>query len=182
MTTPTTPSLILLDCQTDQVVRPDGTIDSENQAVVARIATLLRQARDGGWSVYHCQYAGPRPASGRTPIDGLRPHSREPVFVRRGLSAFSDSYFHQALARSAGRTCLLAGFSAPFSILATLFDAQTRDVELTLVPEAVGSRAVDPRNVADTRAMAFDLASRLAPAMRCETIARRWGREPAAAG
>ncbi|MEA1940953.1 MAG: isochorismatase family protein [Pseudomonadota bacterium] len=182
MTRPTTPSLVLLDCQRSRIERPDGGIDPENREVAANIAALLRQARADGWSVCHCQHAGDGAPADRTPIDGLRAHAREAVFVRRGLSAFSDSYFHQILARTAGRTCLLAGFSAPFSILATLFDAETRGVELTLVPEAVGTLAVAPRNVAETRGMAFDLAARIAPAMSLDAIADRWVRAPAVAG
>ena len=182
MTTPATPSLVLLDCQRNRIERPDGGIDPENREAAAAIAALLRQARADGWSVCHCQHAGEGAPADRTPIDGLRPHSREPVFVRRGLSAFSDTYFHQILARSAGRTRLLVGFSAPFSVLATLFDAQTRGVELTLVPEAVGALAVAPRNVAETRGVAFDLAARIAPAMSLDAIADRWMRAPAVAG
>jgi len=181
MTTPATPSLVLLDCQRSHIEPPDGGIDPENREVARNIAVLLRQARADGWSVCHCQHAGEGAPADRSPIDGLRPHSREPVFVRRGLSAFSDSYFHQVLARNAGRTCLLVGFSAPFSILATLFDAQTRGVELTLVPGAVGALAVAPRDVAETRGVAFDLAARIAPAMSLDAIAERWMRAPAIA-
>lgn len=143
---------------------------------------MLRRARADGWAVCHSQHADRGGPAGREPISGLRPHAREPVFVRRGLSAFSDSYFHQILARNAGRPLLLVGFSAPFSVLATLFDAQTRGADLTLVPEAVGSLAVAPRNVAETRDMAFDLASRIAPTVSLREIARRWSRKPEAVG
>lgn len=174
-----TPSLILLDCQRDQVTDPDGRIAPENQAVIKRLSGLLQHARSAGWTVCHCQFAGDGPVSAREPLDRLRPNAREPVFVRRGLSAFSDSYFNQVLARSAGRTCLLAGFSAPFSVLATVFDARTRGHELTVVPEAVGSLPVEPRSVEETRAMAFDLIGRLAPILPWEQMAERWLREPA---
>ncbi|WP_300542612.1 isochorismatase family protein [Maricaulis sp.] len=172
------PCLILLDCQRDQVERPEGGIDPENRDVIKRIARLLQQARMDGWPVFHCQYAGEQPAAARTPIDALRPNAREPVFVRRGLSAFTDSYFHQVLARNAGRTCLLVGFSAPFSVLATVFDAQTRDHELNVVPEAVGTLAVAPRTVGETRAMAFDLIGRLSPTTDWDSVSQAWLRAP----
>ena len=174
MTTPATPSLVLLDCQRNRIERPDGGIDPENREAAAAIAALLRQARADGWSVCHCQHAGEGAPADRTPIDGLRPHSREPVFVRRGLSAFSDTYFHQILARSAGTPCLLIGFSAPFAMLATVFDAQTRGQELTVVPDAVGSLAVEPRNVAETRSMSFDLIGRLSPTLDWSEVERSW--------
>ena len=183
MTNAQNPALILLDCQRDRVEGPDGRIDADNHAAMTRIEALLRRARADGWSICHCQHAitdGAR--ADRTPVPALRPLTREPVFVRRGLSAFSDSYFHQFMARNTGRDCLLVGFSAPFSILATLFDAQTRDIPLTLVPEAVGALAVAPRDVAETRALAFDLAGRLAPSLSLEAIDRQWPRLAETAG
>jgi len=168
------PCLILLDCQRDQVTGPDGRIDPENHRVVDRIKTLLRHARQSGWRVCHCQFQGDGPTAGRAPIDGLRPTAQEAVFQRRGLSAFSDPYFHQVLARSAGSTALLVGFSAPFSILATVFDDASRDKAVTVVPDAVGALAVEPRDIAETRAMAFDLVARMAPVIDWETLTRDW--------
>ncbi len=168
------PCLILLDCQMDQVQPPDGTIDPDNTAVIERISTLLQHARSHGWTVCHSQQAPERKGPVRMPIKALRPSTREAVFVRPGLSAFSDPYFHQVLARSAGAPCLLTGFSAPFAMLATVFDAQTRGYELSVVPEAVGSLAVEPRTVSETRAMAFDLMGRILPVMDWDTVCRTW--------
>ena len=168
------PCLILLDCQMEQVQTPAGTIDPDNQAVIERISTLLQHARSHGWTICHSHQAPERKGPARTPIKTLRPSTREAVFVRPGLSAFSDPYFHQVLARTTGAPCLLTGFSAPFAMLATVFDAQTRGQELSVVPEAVGSLAVEPRNVADTRAMAFDLMGRILPLMDWQTVSRTW--------
>ncbi|MHA6287939.1 isochorismatase family protein [Maricaulis sp. CAU 1757] len=159
------PTLVLLDCQMDQVESAGGVIDSDNAAVVRRIAALLQQARRRGWKVCHSQQAGGRGRPASAPIAPLRPSAKEAVFLRQGPSAFVDSYFHQVIARADGAPILLAGFSAPFSILATLFDAMTRDIEITLVPDAVGSLAVEPRSVAETRQVAFDLAGRIAPSV-----------------
>ncbi|WP_138510810.1 isochorismatase family protein [Maricaulis alexandrii] len=167
------PCLILLDCQMDQVQPPDGAIDPDNKAVIERISTLLQHARSHGWTVCHSQQAPDAPGAARSPIKALRPSTREAVFVRPGLSAFSDPYFHQVLARATG-PCLLTGFSAPFAMLATVFDAQTRGQELSIVPEAVGSLAVEPRNVPETRAMAFDLMARILPAVDWKTVSRTW--------
>ena len=171
---PIAPCLILLDCQMDQVQPPDGKIDPENQAVIKRIETLLQHARHKGWTVCHSQLAPERGEPARVPIKSLRPTTRETVFVQPGLSAFSDPYFHQILARSAGTPCLLIGFSAPFAMLATVFDAQTRGQELTVVPDAVGSLAVEPRNVAETRSMSFDLIGRLSPTLDWSEVERSW--------
>ncbi|WP_297730940.1 cysteine hydrolase [uncultured Maricaulis sp.] len=171
------PCLILLDCQRDQVTGPNGKVDPDNQAVIDRIGDLLRHARQSGWRVCHCQFQGEGSAAGRAPIDGLRPTAQEAVFKRRGLSAFSDPFFHQVLARSAGSSALLVGFSAPFSILATVFDDANRDKTLTVVPEAVGALAVEPRDVAETRSMAFDLVSRMAPTMSWDRLTQGWSSE-----
>lgn len=168
------PCLILLDCQRDQVTGSNGKVDPVNQAVIDRIRELLRHARQSGWRVCHCQFQGEGSAAGRAPIDGLRPTAQEAVFKRRGLSAFSDPFFHQVLARSAGSSALLVGFSAPFSILATVFDDANRDKALSVVPEAVGALAVEPRDVAETRAMAFDLVARMAPMMSWENLKQDW--------
>lgn len=176
------PTLVLLDCQRDQVEGPDGRIDPENLDVIRKAATLLQHARAAGWTVCHSHFAGDNTPEDRAPIPRLRPNTREAVFLRRGLSAFSDSYFHQVLARSAGAPCLLAGFSAPFSMLATVFDAQTRGHELTVIPEAVGSLAVEPRSLSDTRSVAFDLIGRISPVASWTEVETRWLAEPVAAG
>ncbi|WP_203291057.1 isochorismatase family protein [Maricaulis parjimensis] len=172
------PCLILLDCQMDQVQPQDGKVDPENQVVIDRIATLLHHARNQGWTVCHSQQAGDRTKPKTSPIKTLRPTAREAVFVRPGLSAFSDPYFHQVLARNTEGPCLLAGFSAPFSMLATVFDAQTRGQALSVVTDAVGSLAVEPRNVAETRAMAFDLIGRISPVLDWDTVSEKWLRAP----
>ena len=168
--TPLPPCLILLDCQRDQVEESDGMPRSENGAVIRHIAALLKHARANGWRVCHSQFAGDSGRSAQPPIDALRPTAKEAVFVRRGLSAFSDPYFHQVLARSAGAPVLLAGFSAPFSILATVFDAANRNQDMAVIPEAVGSLAVAPRSVSETRQLAFDLIDRIAPVRRWESL------------
>ena len=176
------PCLILLDCQSDQVEGPDGRIDAENAAVISRIGQLLHHARNAGWKVCHSQYVGDGPKSARSPISSLRPTAKEPVFLRRGLSAFSDPFLHQVLARNTGGPCLLVGFSAPFSILATVFDGASRDQTMTVVADAVGPRPVEPRNVTDTRRMAFDLIGRISPLMSWDQLHSDWkvdaGAEP----
>lgn len=173
----TDPCLILLDCQRDQVTGSDGRVAPENRVVIERIRDLLRHARQSGWRVCHCQFRSDGPEAGRAPVDGLRPTAQEAVFQRRGLSAFSDPYFHQVLARSAGSTALLVGFSAPFSILATVFDDCNRDKAITVIPDAVGALAVEPRDIAETRSMAFDLVARMSPVMDWETLTRDWPAE-----
>jgi len=170
----THPCLVLLDCQRGQVTSPNGRIDPVNKIVIERIRDLLRHARHAGWRVCHCQFQSDGPAAGHAPIEGLRPTAQEAVFQRRGLSAFSDPYFHQVLARSAGSTALLVGFSAPFSVLATVFDDANRDKSITVVPDAVGALPVEPRDVSETRSMAFDLVARMAPVLDWDSLTRDW--------
>lgn len=80
------PHLVLLDCQEFQA---DAHGSSLNQAVVQRISELLAH----GWQVVHCQTILDNGRGSSAPITELRPHTREPLFQRRTLSAFDDSYF-----------------------------------------------------------------------------------------
>lgn len=55
-----------------------------------------------------------------------------------------------------------------------MFDDANRDKAVTVVPEAVGALAVEPRDVTETRAMAFDLVARMAPVIDWQSLTRSW--------
>ena len=178
------PTLVLLDCQRESLDPGDGKDDGSNDAVADHIRRLLTSARLSGWPILHCQYQSNRPSINcglsvpGAPIDGLRPQSREPVFVRKGLSAYSDPDFGRMVKHYAGPPCFLVGFSAPFSLMATMFDAVARGQSLTVIPEAVGGRAVGPRSASSVRDISFDLIDRLTGTMSLEDVVANWLRSP----
>ena len=182
--TPSLPTLVLLDCQRESLNPGEGVDDGSNVVVADRIRRLLTSARLSGWPVLHCQFQSNRPAinCGLTvpgaPIDGLRPRAREPVFIRSGLSAYSDPDFGRMVKHYAGPPCFLVGFSAPFSLMATMFDAVSRGQCLTVVPEAVGGRAVGPRSASSVRDISFDLINRLTSTMPLDDVVGSWLRSP----
>ena len=178
------PTLVLLDCQRESLDPGEAENDGSNAAVADRIRRLLTSARLSGWPVLHCQYQSNRPAINcgvsvpGAPIDGLAPLSREAVFIRTGLSAYSDPDFGRMIRHYSGPPCFLVGFSAPFSLMATMFDAVARDQRLTVIPEAVGGRAVGPRSASSVRDISFDLIDRLSSTMPLDDVVATWLRSP----
>ena len=73
-----------------------------------------------------------------SPIEGLRPLVSEPVFVRRGLSAFSNPGFTEEMRRALGEEVYLIGFSFNNTCLATAFAAFDMGLSLTVVDDAMG--------------------------------------------
>ncbi|WP_417481211.1 isochorismatase family protein [Maricaulis sp.] len=178
------PTLVLLDCQRESLDPGEAEDDGSNAAVADRIRRLLTSARLSGWNILHCQYKSNRPAINcgvsvpGAPIDGLAPLSREAVFIRTGLSAYSDPDFGRMIRHYAGPPCFLVGFSAPFSLMATMFDAVARDQRLTVIPEAVGGRAVGPRSASSVRDISFDLIDRLSSTVLLDEVVATWLRSP----
>lgn len=181
---PFLPTLVLLDCQRESLDPGDAEDDGSNQIIADRIRKLLTSARFSGWPILHCQYQSNRPAINcgvsvpGAPIDGLGPMARESVFIRTGLSAYSDPDFGRMIKHYAGPPCFLVGFSAPFSLMATMFDAVARSHSLTVVPEAVGGRAVGLRSASSVRDISFDLIDRLTSTMSLDDLVQTWLRSP----
>ena len=175
----TSPTLILLDCQREHLRSSSEISIDGTELVVARIRKLLVTARNSGWEVMHSHFRTPAPAvsignAPHAPIDSLKPLAREPVFLRSALSAYSDAAFERAVEQKAGSTCLLVGFSAPFSLLATAFDAAARGHRLFVVPEAAGSSPVGARSASTVRDVAFDLIERLTQTVEWQDVFSTW--------
>jgi nicotinamidase-related amidase len=171
----TQPTLILLDCQQDQI-RPD---DSAAIETVSRIRRLLVTGRNSGWRILHCQFKSrgvpvdPR-SNASAPISALKPLSSEVVFARSALSAYAESAFGRAIAVSNGSPCFLVGFSAQFSLLATVFDSLAMGHSLTVVPQAVGGSPIGPRSASTVRDVTFDLIERLTPTLGWTEVLDSW--------
>ena len=79
------------------------------------------------------------------PIEGLRPLVSEPVYFRRGLSAFANPGFTAELRGARGADVYLIGFSLADTCLATALAGVDEGLSLTLVEDAVGATRNWPR-------------------------------------
>jgi nicotinamidase-related amidase len=136
------PWLICLDLQRDYVVPGRPRYNAANAEVAANCARVLEIARDDGWRIVHSQLraeeaARPRELFG-APIEGLRPLISEPVFFRRGLSAFANPAFAAELRAARGAEVYLIGFSLADTCLATALAGVDEGLSLILLEDAVG--------------------------------------------
>ncbi|HEY3799749.1 MAG TPA: cysteine hydrolase [Caulobacteraceae bacterium] len=139
--------LICLDLQRDYVVPGRPKFDPGADAVAQACDRMLRHARDDGWRIVHAhQQTGAVGDSSRfgAPIDGLRPLVREPIFMRAGLSAFSNPDFSEELGAARGAEVYLIGFSLSGSCLATALAAVDAGLNVSLVEDAVGAGPAAP--------------------------------------
>jgi len=140
------PWLMCLDLQREYVVPGRPRYDAANAAVVAACAQVLRTARRRQWRVVHSQLRSDKaPLSARemfgAPIEGLRPLITEPVFFRRGLSAFGNAAFAEHLKSARGAELFVIGFSLADTCLATALAAVDEGLSPTLIEDAVGAGA-----------------------------------------
>lgn len=91
---------------------------------------ILAQARAERWPVLHV-HAG-RMAGDIRPLPGFEPRPTEPVFVRRGPSAFSNPGFAQAACGLGGPLALI-GYGLQDTALATAFAAADRGLGVEVV-------------------------------------------------
>ncbi len=136
--------LICLDLQRDHVVPGRPRYSAGNADVADTCARVLSLARDEGWRVVHSQFRADTVAPWprelfAAPIEGLRPLVSEPVYFRRGLSAFANSDFAAELRAARGHDVYLIGFSLADTCLATALAGVDEGLSLILVEDAVGA-------------------------------------------
>jgi nicotinamidase-related amidase len=141
---PSRPWLICLDLQRDYVVPGRPRYAAANTDVAAACARVLDLARDEGWRIVHSQlrYEATALWPGElfgAPIEGLRPLISEPVYFRRGLSAFASQGFAAELRAARDADVYLIGFSLTDTCLATVLAGVDQGLSLTLVEDAVGA-------------------------------------------
>jgi nicotinamidase-related amidase len=161
--------LICLDLQRDHVVPGRPRYAAENAQVAAACVRVLGHARDAGWRIVHSQLrqddiAGWPRELFSAPIEGLRPLITEPVFFRRGLSAFADPGFASEMRAARGEEVFLVGFSLADTCLATVMAGIDEGLSLTLLDDAVGAGGA-PALVTATR-MVLERFVRLASSRR----------------
>ena len=137
------PWLVCLDLQREYVVPGRPHYQPEAIEVVRTCARVLDIARTCDWRIVHCQMrretsAFPQRDHFSAPIEGLRPLIYEPVYLRDGLSAFSNPDFAAKVGEARGDDVYLIGFSLADTCLATAFGAVDHRITLTLVEDAVG--------------------------------------------
>ena len=136
--------LICMDLQREYVVPGRPRYAAENADVVATCARVLAMAREDGWRIVHSQVQPEtRPSEPCSmfgaPIEGLRPLISEPVFFRRGLSAFANPAFASELRGARGEEVFIVGFSLADTCIATALAGIDEGLSLTLVEDAVGA-------------------------------------------
>jgi|GEM_PF-1334528 len=176
----TRPTLLLLDCQQPVCTGRSGReAERPEPGVVDRITRLLVGARHNGWRVIHSQFESqpgltPASLSPARPIAGLEPLARETVFVRTALSAYSDPAFARVVGTCSSGPVFLVGFSAPFSVLATAFDAVATGHRFTVIPEAIGTPALGEQSASQVGSMALEMLNRLARVSSYEKVQAEW--------
>ncbi len=134
-------------------------------AILAACRRGLTEARRRSWPVLHVhdrRLADPRP------IAGLEPRPDEPVFQRRGPSAFSNPNFARA-ALALGGPIALIGINLEDTVLATAFACADRGLEVEVCLDAIAAGDHDPHAVA--RVLLSPLRA-LAPHVRLVEIDR----------
>jgi nicotinamidase-related amidase len=133
--------LICMDLQREYVVPGRPRYAAENEKVVAACARVLTMAREDGWRIVHSQLHPAERGMFGAPIEGLRPLISEPVFFRRGLSAFANPAFASELRGALGEEVYLIGFSLADTCIATALAGIDEGLALTLIEDAVGAGA-----------------------------------------
>ena len=136
------PWLVCVDLQREFVVPGRPSYTAAAGRVARACIRMLEHARAQGWRVVHTQ-ACPGPhfrGEGLfcAPIEGLRPRISEPVFLRAGLSGFSNPDFGAVMRDAQGEEVHVIGFTLNHSCLATALGAVDIGLNVTLVEDAVG--------------------------------------------
>ena len=90
-------------------------------------------------------------SDGSAIVSELMPLPDEPVFTRRGWSAFQTTDLSAAMTHAAIRRLVLAGSDLPNSLRATAYDALGLDLDVTVVRDGTASQRPDVHegNLAD---------------------------------
>ena len=168
------PVLVCLDLQMEFVAPGRPFADPDGEAAAAICADVIARARQAGWSVVHAQLhqGGPLMAGlGLTqPIPGCEPRPGEVLLRRAGVSAYAHPDLDGIMEGALGAQAYLIGFSAGTSLNATLFDAQDRGHDLTLIKEAVGAADVGEWASEENRALCIETARGMGRAVSLDDV------------
>lgn len=133
-------ALVIIDVQMGMFTFP-GYTPHDGEATVARIADLLKRAREKGVPVFFVQHAGDKgdPLEQGTPgfpfRPELAPRDGESVTVKRHCSAFQNTDFDQTLKRADIDHLVVCGMQTEFCIDTTVRSAYERGYKVTLISD-----------------------------------------------
>lgn len=133
-------ALVIIDVQMGMFTFP-GYTPHDGEATVARIADLLKRAREKGVPVFFVQHAGDKgdPLEQGTPgfpfRPELAPRDGESVAVKRHCSAFQNTDFDQTLKRADIDHLVVCGMQTEFCIDTTVRSAYERGYKVTLISD-----------------------------------------------
>jgi nicotinamidase-related amidase len=155
-------ALLVIDLQQEFARRTAAGLPRSNPQAEGCIAALVARFRAGGLPVVHVHHDDPSPASGfrlgmpgGAPMPCAAPIEGEPVFVKRGSSAFIGTDLETCL-RGQGLTRLIViGAAINFCVASTVRGAANLGFDVTVVQDAVfgfgitgpDGRAHDPETV-----------------------------------
>lgn len=133
-------ALVIIDVQMGMFTFP-GYPPHDGEATVARIAALLKRARENGVPVFFVQHSGGKgdPLEQGTPgfpfRSELTPCDGESVTAKRHPSAFHETDFDQTLKRADIDHLIVCGMQTEFCVDSTARAAFERGYKVTLVSD-----------------------------------------------
>ncbi|WP_375283979.1 cysteine hydrolase family protein [Marinicauda pacifica] len=158
------PILLCMDLQQEFVVPGRPWADPEGEEIAEICVTVLRAAREAGWTIIHSQlHRGGPMLDGQglhQSILGCEPKPGEVLLRRAGISAYAHPEL-DSIMQGATSGVVMIGFSAPMSLTTTLYDAEDRGQPLKLLEEACGSAEVGDWSAEHTRGLCIATARKL---------------------
>ncbi|HVY83568.1 MAG TPA: isochorismatase family protein [Caulobacterales bacterium] len=135
------PWLICVELRADRTTPDAPNYAPASEAILPRLRSLLRHARDSAWFVAHVQWRDRDMRSG--PIAQLEPLIDEPVFYLDAPSAFSIARLHERVTEQPGAALHFVGFAAYDVILPSLIAGRDLGLRVVLIEDAIASSASD---------------------------------------
>ena len=113
-------ALVIIDMQKGMFT--DVVAPWRGEEVLARCAALLARARAAGGSVFHVQHDGPEGDPLRKGTPGfphhpdVAPNPGEPVIVKKNISAFHGTDFHEQLKKKGIERLIVAGMQTDYCV------------------------------------------------------------------
>lgn len=157
-----TRALLVIDLQQEFARRTAAGMARSNPGAEARVADLIAGFRGAGLPVIHVHHDDPNPASGFRQdkptgrvMPCAAPRADEPVFVKRGSSAFIGTGLEDHLRKAGIADLVVIGAAVNFCVASTVRQAANLGFNVTLVSDAVfgfgvtgpDGRAHDPDTV-----------------------------------
>ncbi|HTW33021.1 MAG TPA: cysteine hydrolase family protein [Rhizomicrobium sp.] len=133
-------ALVIIDVQVGMFTFPGHALH-DGEAIVTRIAGLLRRARENGVPVFFVQHAGAKGDALEQGTPGfpfrpeLAPHDGESVTVKRHCSAFLDTDLDQTLKRAGIDHLIVCGMQTEFCVDTAVRAAYERGYKVTLASD-----------------------------------------------